>query len=69
MVSTKVDLCGIYVSELGAGKKSFETLYLYESDYENFTSFPSLVEFTIKVVNSDTWVSLAESQIIYINIV
>ena len=62
------DTCGAYVSELAEGKKSFETLYLYESDYEDFTSFPSMVEFTIKVQNSETWVGLAESNTIYINI-
>jgi hypothetical protein len=62
------DLCGVFVSELAEGKKSFETLYIYESDYENYTSFPSMVEFTIKVQDSSSWADLAKSNPIYINI-
>jgi hypothetical protein len=62
------DLCGIFVSELKPGKKAFETLYLYESNYENFTSFPSMVEFTIKVQDSESWMDLSESQTIYIDV-
>ena len=64
----KVDLCGAYANALEGGKKTFETLYLYESYYEDFTSFPSVVEFTIKVQDSGTWYDLAESQVITINI-
>lgn len=62
------DTCGVFVLELTEGKKSFETLYLYESDYKDFTSFPSMVEFTIKVQDSGSWVSLAESDTVYIEI-
>jgi hypothetical protein len=62
------DLCGVFVSELAEGKKSFETLYIYESDYENYTSFPSMVEFTIEVQDSSSWADLAKSNPIYINI-
>jgi hypothetical protein len=62
------DLCGIFVSELKPDKKAFETLYLYESNYENFTSFPSMVEFTIKVQDSESWMDLSESQTIYIDV-
>ena len=63
-----VDLTGAYVSELTEGKKSFETLYIYESDYEDFTSFPSIIEFIIKVQDSESWNDLSESDIIYIDI-
>lgn len=62
------DLCGVFVPELAEGKKSFETLYIYESDYENYTSFPSMVEFTIEVQDSESWADLAKSNPIYINI-
>ena len=63
-----VDLTGAYVSDLAEGKKSFETLYIYESDYEDFTEYPSMIEFTIKVQDSESWNSLAESEVIYMNI-
>lgn len=59
------DLCGAYVSDLEPGKKSFETLYIYESDYEDFTSFPSMIEFIIVIRDANTWSDLAESQVIY----
>ena len=64
----KVDLCGIYVDSLDVGKKSFETLYLYESDYEDFTNYPSMVEFTIIVRDPASWNDLSGSDVIYINI-
>jgi hypothetical protein len=64
----KVDLCSIYVDSLEVGKKSFETLYLYESDYEDFTSYPSMVEFTIIVRDPASWTELSASDVIYINI-
>lgn len=62
------DTCGAFVFELAEGKKSFETLYIYESDYEDFTSFPSMIEFTIKVQDSESWNDLAESDTIYFEI-
>jgi hypothetical protein len=64
----QVDLCGVYVSALEGDKKTFETLYLYESDYEDFTSYPSLVEFTIKIQDSTSWYDVAESEPIQIEI-
>ena len=64
----KVDLCGIYVDSLETSKKSFETLYLYESDYEDFTNYPSVVEFTIIVRDPTSWNDLSGSDVIYINI-
>jgi hypothetical protein len=60
--------CSAYVSDLTEGKKSFETLYIYEYDYEDFTSFPSIIEFTIKVIDSESWDRLAESDVIYLEI-
>lgn len=63
------DVCGVYVSDLTSEKKSFESLYLYESEYEAFTSFPSMVEFAIKVQSSETWANLSESQVIYIDVI
>jgi hypothetical protein len=63
-----VDFCGVYVDGLEEDKKSFETVYIYESDYEDFTDYPSMVEFTIKVQDSESWADLSESGIIYINI-
>lgn len=62
------DTVGVYVSELAEGKKSFETLYIYESDYEDFTNYPSMIEFTIKVQDSESWNDLAESDTIYFEI-
>ena len=62
------DLCGIYVHNLEPEKKSFETLYIYESDYEDFTSFPSVIEFNIIIRDAETWDDLGESQVIYFEI-
>lgn len=63
-----VEYCGAYVSSLASGRQSFETLYLYESDYEDFTEFPSMVEFTIKIQDADSWSDIAESEPIYIEV-
>lgn len=63
-----VDFCSIYVNALAGNRQSFENLYIYESDYKDFTAFPSMVEFTIKVKDTETWYDLAESEPIYINI-
>ena len=62
------ETCSAYVSDLTEGKKSFETLYIYESDYEDFTRFPSMIEFTIRIIDSDSWDRLAESDVIYLDI-
>lgn len=64
----QADFCGAYVSALEGGKKVFETLYIYESDYEDFTDFPSTIEFVIKVQDSVSWHDLAESSTIIIRI-
>lgn len=48
----KAEYCGVYCSGLAAGKKSYETLTLWEADYEDFTefpTFPSVVQFVVKV--------------------
>jgi hypothetical protein len=48
----KAEYCGVYCSGLEAGKKSYETLVLWEADYEDFTEFPTLpsvVQFAVKV--------------------
>ena len=63
-----VDFCGVYVDALGSGRKTFETLYLYESDYKDFTNFPSFVEFNINIQDTESWYDLVKDQTIYIKV-
>ena len=62
----KAELSGMYCSELGAGKKAYESLTLWESDYEDFSEFPSVIEFVIKIQDSASWNTLVETDRMYI---
>jgi hypothetical protein len=62
----KAEYCGMYCSELGAGKKAYELLTLWESDYEDFSEFPSVIEFVVKIQDSTSWNTLVETEPMYI---
>lgn len=62
----KADLSGMYCSSLGAGKKAYESLTLYEFEYEDFSDFPSVIEFVIKIQNSETWNIIVETKPMYL---
>lgn len=57
----KAEFAGMYCSELAAGKKAYESITLYEFEYEDFSDFPSVVEFVVKVQDSATWVIIDET--------
>ena len=63
----KADFSNLYCDNLPAGMKVYESLILWESDYEDFLlSFPSVVQFIIKVQDSNSWNTIIETE--YINI-
>lgn len=51
---------GSTLSELAPSKKAFISLTIWESDYEDFTDAPTNVDYTILIVNADTWETIAE---------
>lgn len=51
---------GSTLSELAPSRKTFVSLTVWESDYEDFTDSPTNVEYTILVVNADTWETIVE---------
>lgn len=62
----KADLSGMYCSELGAGKKAYESLTLYEFEYEDFSDFPSVIEFVVKIQDSTSWNTIVETKPMYL---
>ena len=62
----KADLSGMYCSELGAGKKAYESLTLYEFEYEDFSDFPSVIEFVVKIQDSTSWNTVVETKPMYL---
>ena len=62
----KADLSGMYCSELGAGKKAYESLTLYEFEYEDFSDFPSVIEFVVKIQDSASWNTIVETKPMYL---
>lgn len=63
----QADLSGGYVYGLGAGRKVYQNLTLWKSDYEDFTASPSKVEFVIKIYDPDIWDPIVETDYITIN--
>ena len=57
----KAEFAGMYCSELAAGKKAYESITLYEFEYEDFSDFPSVVEFVVKIQDSATWATIDET--------
>jgi hypothetical protein len=51
---------GSTLSDLAPSKKTFVSLTVWESDYEEFTDSPTNVDYTILIVNADTWETIAE---------
>jgi hypothetical protein len=62
----KADLSGMYCSSLGAGKKAYESLTLYEFEYEDFSDFPSVIEFVVKIQDSTSWNTIVETKPMYL---
>jgi hypothetical protein len=59
----QAEYTGMYCNELAAGRKAYETLTLWESDYEGF---PSVIEFVVKIQNPETWDTIVETDRMYI---
>jgi hypothetical protein len=51
----QADVSGGSASDIEIGKKAFFDLILLESEYEDFTEYPTKVEFDIKIYDDDTW--------------
>lgn len=51
---------GSTLSELAPSRKTFVSLTVWESDYEEFTDSPTNIDYTILIVNADTWETIAE---------
>lgn len=51
----QASISGGSVSDIEIGKKAFFDLILLESEYEDFTDYPTEVEFDIKIYADDTW--------------
>ena len=51
----QADLSGGGVSDIESGKKAYLEFTIWESDYENFTTDPSEVEFDLVVRDDSTW--------------
>jgi hypothetical protein len=62
----KADYSSLYCDNLGAGKKAYNTLFIWESDFEEYTEFPSVVQFIVMIQDSDSWNIIAETE--HINI-
>lgn len=54
----QASLSGGYCDELAAGKKAFVELTLWQSDWEDFTSWPQEISFIIKTIESDSYFDL-----------
>lgn len=64
----KAELVGMYCSELGAGKKAYESLTIYEYEYEDFSDFPSIIEFVVKIQDTATWNTIVETEPMYLQL-
>lgn len=58
----KADFCGLTCSNLEAGKKAYESFAIWESDYEDFTEFPSVVQFVVEIKDSESWNTIDETE-------
>lgn len=54
----QASLSGGSCSELAIGKKAFVELTLWQSDWEDFTSWPQEISFIIKTIESDSYFTL-----------
>jgi hypothetical protein len=65
----KADLSSMYCSSLGAGKKAYESLTLYEFEYEDFSDFPSVIQFVVKIKDSASWNTIVETELLSLPLV
>lgn len=59
----QAEYTGMYCNKLGAGKKAYETLTIWEDDYEGF---PSVVEFVVQIQDPETWNIITETDAMYL---
>ena len=64
----KAEFVGMYCDELGAGKKAYESLTIYEYEYEDFSDFPSIIEFVVKIQDTTTWNTIVETEPMYLQL-
>lgn len=53
-------LSGGSCSDLLPGKKAFVELTIYDSEYKEITDYPSYIEYTIKLIDSETYNTIIE---------
>jgi hypothetical protein len=62
----KADYSSLYCDSLRSGKKAYDSLTIWESDFEDYTEFPSVVQFVVMIQDSESWNVIAETE--HINI-
>ena len=60
----KVDLSGLYCDDLEMGAKAVADLTLYQSEWEDFTTNPSRVEFRVRLTNPKSLLTVYDSDVI-----
>jgi hypothetical protein len=60
----KVDLSGLYCDDLEMGAKAVADLTLYQSEWEDFTTNPSRVEFRVRLINPKSLLNIYDSDVI-----
>lgn len=60
----KVDLSGLYCDNLEMGAKAVAELTLYQSEWEDFTTNPSRVEFRVRLINPKSLLNIYDSDVI-----
>lgn len=60
----KVDLSGLYCDDLEMGAKAVADLTLYQSEWEDFTTNPSRVEFRVRLTNPKSLLTIYDSDVI-----
>ena len=62
----RAEYCGMYCDGLRASKKAYESLSLWESDYSDFSDFPSVIEFVIEIQDATSYYTLVETDPMYL---
>ena len=60
----KVDLSGLYCDDLEMGAKAVADFTLYQSEWEDFTTNPSRVEFRVRLINPKSLLNIYDSDVI-----
>lgn len=64
----KAEFSGLYCDDLAVGAKAIETFTLMESEYEDFTTDPSKVEFRIRLTNPKSLLTMYDSDRLFFDV-